>query len=184
MAAFVYDRAAGAMTSRIGSPSKKDLSKRLRQVLPPVGGPTTISHTSEGIRQRPLSARDGDSTIDSDHTGVNTLHQILAGTAQDDSLFEKKKVHTVENALFEARGLLRREELFGTAIFRRLLIGGMGDDAFERGEDEPAQDDVLRLRAERILNAKRAEENVRPDFCRLAAGYAMYEERDAVEKEE
>ena len=64
-----------------------------------MGGPTTISHTGEGTRQRPLSARDDDSTIASDHIAVNTVHQIVAGTVQEDSFFEKKKVHTVENAL-------------------------------------------------------------------------------------
>ena len=96
---------------------KKDLSKKLRQVLPSVGGPTTIGHTSEGTRQRPLSARDGDFTIDADHTAVNALPQMLSGTFQEGSLFEKKKIRVVADALFEARGLLRREELFGTAIF-------------------------------------------------------------------
>ena len=48
------------------------------------------------------------------------------------------------------------EELFGTGISRRLLVGVMSDDVLERGEDEPAQDDELCLWAERILDAKRA----------------------------
>ena len=76
------------------------------------------------------------------------------------------------------------EELFGTAISRRLLVGVMGDDVLELGQDEPAQDDELRLWAERILDAKRAEENVRPEPCRLAAARAMREEREAMEKED
>lgn len=55
--------------------SKRNPSKKLRRVEPPVGGPTTISHAETSARQRPLSALGDNASIAQGGEDVNSLEQ-------------------------------------------------------------------------------------------------------------
>ena len=55
--------------------SKRNPSKKLRRVEPPVGGPTTISHAETSARQRPLSALGDNASIAQGGEDVNSLQQ-------------------------------------------------------------------------------------------------------------